>query len=366
MFSNVEERADSDKKRIVVAMSGGVDSSVVAALLVEQGYEVVGITMRLYEAKKATRGCCSPDDLYDARSVAGELDIPFYVVNYQEEFRTTVIDPFISEYSRGRTPSPCILCNHAVKFDTLLQLSLKLGGSYLATGHYARIETEPDGHPRLLRGLDPVKDQSYFLFGIPSETLSQLMFPLGDQTKDAVRRLAARFGLPTAEKEESQDLCFAEGYYLDFLEDVLPQKSRRPGDLINVETGATLGKHDGIHRFTIGQRRGIGVGGAGGPLYVCGISETTGSVLVGPKEALETTECTLSRCNWLRKMNGSFKAAVQIRYRHRPVPATIEAVADDSVRVVFDEPESAVTPGQAAVFYLKDEVLGGGWIDSKQ
>jgi tRNA-specific 2-thiouridylase len=363
-------------------MSGGVDSSVVAALLQAEGYEVVGVSMRLYRsgstgstgstggsgAAGAARGCCSPDDLYDARSVAETLGVPFYVVNYQGEFERRVIDHFVAEYRRGRTPSPCVLCNNHVKFDSLLSRTAEIGASRLATGHYARIDCEPaTGRWRLRRGLDPVKDQSYFLFGIERVALSQLMFPLGGLTKERVRRLAERFGLPTAHKAESQDLCFVGGAgHVEFLERQLPEAEQRPGPLVHVETGEVLGFHLGIHRFTVGQRRGLGIS-YGEPLYVTSIEADTSRVLVGPRRALESLEWTLTGCNWLAidELTEPVEGVAQIRYRHRPVPATVEPLGPGRARIRFAEPEGSVTPGQAAVLYREDEVIGGGWIDTR-
>jgi tRNA-specific 2-thiouridylase len=357
------------RSRVVVAMSGGVDSSVVAALLVGQGADVVGVSMRLYDSKKtgAGKGCCSPDDLYDARAVASGLGIPFYVVNYQEAFQERVIDRFVSDYRRGRTPSPCVLCNNHVKFDTLLTRALALGAGCLATGHYARIEPDETGRLRLLRGLDRAKDQSYFLFGIEREALGRIRFPLGGLAKQAVRDLAEQFGLPTASKAESQDLCFVGGgKYVDFLEKRLAREDRLPGDIVHSETGLVLGRHAGIHRYTVGQRRGLGVSFGGEPLYVTQISADTGQVTIGPRGALGTSSCDLVDCNWLafESLDAPVTAAVQIRYRHQPAPAVIEPLDRCSVRVWFDQPESAVSPGQAGVIYRGDEVLGGGWIEN--
>lgn len=355
-------------ERVVVAMSGGVDSSVVAAMLAEQACDPVGISMRLYKSGNdgPAKGCCSPDDLFDARSVATALSMPFYVVNYQEAFQKRVIDHFIDEYRRGRTPSPCVLCNDHLKFDTLIGFAESVGAARLATGHYARIERDEDGGVHLLRGVDERKDQSYFLFGIRKEVLPQLLFPLGAMNKAEVRALAERFGLPTANKAESQDLCFVGGHYRDFLDKRLLEDERVPGDIVHAETDQVLGRHEGIHRYTIGQRKGLGVGGAGGPLYVVGIDPESGRVRVGPRDALFRRDCEISRCNWLNLPSDgpAFSAQVKVRYRHNPVPALVEVLDDDRARIVFEQPEPAVAPGQAAVVYNGDEVLGGGWIDS--
>ena len=355
-------------QRVVVAMSGGVDSSVTTALLAEHGAEAIGVSMHLFGAGDTAppKGCCSPDDAMDARSVAAKLEIPFYVVDYEAEFATKIIGNFVDEYRSGRTPSPCVLCNNYLKFDTLLSLADSLGATRLATGHYARIEEGDSGY-RLLRGVDRRKDQSYFLFGIKRDVLPRILFPLGGLEKSEVRELAAGYGLPTASKAESQDLCFVSGAnYLEFLEKHLDDEDRVPGEIVHVESGRVLGNHEGIHRYTIGQRRGLGVGGSDGPLYVIGLSERTGQVFVGSRESLRTAECTLSGCNWLafESLVEPIDALVQVRYRHEPVPACVEPISQERARVVFATPEEAVAPGQAAVVYWDQEVVGGGWIDS--
>ncbi len=372
-MQNLTETAPSaGRARTLVAMSGGVDSSVVAALLAEQGLDCVGVSMRLYASGSGgpAKGCCSPDDLFDARTVAANLGLPFYVVNYQEEFERRVIAHFVDEYRRGRTPSPCVLCNDHLKFDTLLGLAESIDAEALATGHYARVERDETGRWRLLRGVDREKDQSYFLFGIRREVLPRLRFPLGGLTKAETRALAERFDLPTADKAESQDLCFVGGgSYLAFLDQRLVGDDKpRPGDIVHCDTGEVLGRHDGVHRYTIGQRRGIGVGAAE-PLYVVALRAESAEVVVGPRERLARPSCVASRCNWLafERLAGPERVEVQVRYRHRPVGAVVVPLdgggAGGRVRVDFDEPERALAPGQAAVFYRGDEVLGGGWID---
>lgn len=355
------------RQRGVVAMSGGVDSSVTAALLAEQGHDLVAISMRLYEAApRSDRSCCSPDDLFDARSVATRLDVPFYVANYVEAFRERVIDYFVEEYRRGRTPNPCVACNNHLKFEVLLSRTRALGGQWLATGHYARIEEGPEGW-RLRRGADPLKDQSYFLFGIPRDALPFIRFPLGHLTKPEVRDLAERFGLPTARKADSQEICFVSGEsYSAFVQKRLGDEAVRPGN-IELEDGTVVGHHDGIHGFTIGQRRGLGVGWHE-PLFVLRVEPEACRVVVGPAPSLETRGLVASRCNWLsfERPEAPFDADVQLRYRARGVPARVTPTRDGGARVEFANPQRAVAPGQAAVFYRGDEVLGGGFIESTQ
>ncbi len=355
--------------RVVIAMSGGVDSSVAAALLAEEGYDAVGISMRLYATpqEQYSKSCCSPDDLFDARMVADRLDIPFYVANYEKDFRERVIDYFVDEYSRGRTPNPCVACNNHLKFDILLSRSLALGSKYLATGHFARIDRSGDA-PILRTGLDETKDQSYFLFGLPREALGRIMFPLGHMTKDDVRDEARRLDLETANKAESQEICFvAGGDYKEFVAERLEKKGTIPGKIMHVD-GRELGDHDGIHQFTIGQRRGLGIS-YHEPLYVRAIRPGDGSVVVGPKSSIAARGLVAEKCNWLswERPPGAFECGVKIRYRSKPVPAYVTVGADPNTAFVeFEEPVRAVTPGQAAVFYRGDEVLGGGWIEESR
>lgn len=347
-------------------MSGGVDSSVAAALLVEQGYDLVAVSMRLYEAPpRSDRSCCSPDDLFDARSVAAMLDVPFYVANYVEAFRERVIDYFVGEYRRGRTPNPCVACNNHLKFDVLLGRTRALGGAWLATGHYARIERDGERW-KLLKGVDATKDQSYFLCGLPRELLGRVRFPLGAMTKDDVRALAERFGLPTAAKAESQEICFVTGHsYADFVRERLAQDDVIPGRFVH-ENGEVLGTHEGIHRFTVGQRRGLGIGWPT-PLYVLRVDAETGDVVVSDRERLDARGLVADRCNWLRwdTPPGPFEASVKIRYRAPAVPCRVTPKHDGrQVEVEFEDPQRAVAPGQFAVFYDGDEVLGGSVIEA--
>ncbi len=352
--------------RVVVAMSGGVDSSVTAALCAEQGHDTVGISMRLYSTPQDdySGSCCSPDDLFDARQVAASVDMPFYVANYQEVFRERVIDYFVDEYRRGRTPNPCVACNNHLKFDILLDRTLALGSRYLATGHYARVDHSGD-RPKLKRGVDPEKDQSYFLFGIPREALDRILFPLGSLQKDEVREHARRLGLATADKPESHEICFVGGGdYKEYVEERLSEKDRRPGKIVH-QSGEVLGEHDGIHQFTIGQRRGLGLS-YHKRLYVQSIRPEDGTVVVGPKDGLAARGLVAERCNWLsfERPRGPLECEVQIRYRTDPVPALVTTGDDaETAFVEFVEPQRAVTPGQAAVFYRGDEVLGGGFIE---
>ncbi|MFW5968309.1 MAG: tRNA 2-thiouridine(34) synthase MnmA [Persicimonas sp.] len=366
LLEDDEEIRGVVEDRVVIAMSGGVDSSVAAALMAEAGHDAVGISMRLYATPQEnySKSCCSPDDLFDARAVASSLDIPFYVANYQEVFRKRVIDYFVDEYRRGRTPNPCVACNNHLKFDILLKRSLALGSRYLATGHYARIDRSGE-RPVLKKGVDDTKDQSYFLFGIPREALSRIVFPLGDLEKDEVRSEAKRLELETADKPESHEICFvAGGDYKDFVAEKLAEEETTPGDIVHV-SGEVLGEHDGIHNFTIGQRRGLGLS-YHEPLYVQAIRPDDGTVVVGPDGDVMSRGLVAERCNWLsfERPSGPLECEVQIRYRADAVPALVTVGADAKTAFVeFEEPQRAVTPGQAAVFYRGDEVLGGGWIE---
>jgi tRNA-specific 2-thiouridylase len=353
-------------ERVVVAMSGGVDSSVAAALLARAGRDVVGIAMRLYATPSAsfTKSCCSPDDLFDARMVADALDVPFYVANYEREFRERVVAYFIDEYRRGRTPNPCVACNDHLKFDVLLDRALALGASTLATGHYARVDASGE-RPVLRRAVDDTKDQSYFLFGIPRDALSRIAFPLGEMTKDEVRAYARELDLETADKPESQEICFVHGEsYKEFVARKLAEGEATPGDLVH-EDGRVLGHHDGIHNFTVGQRKGLGIS-FHEPLFVKAIRPDSGAVVVGPRSSLGARGLVAERCNWLsfERPPGPLECDVKIRHRGAPTRALLTVGADASTAFVeFDQPMDAVTPGQAAVFYRGDEVLGGGWIE---
>ena len=359
---------NKERKRVVVAMSGGVDSSVAAALYKEQGHEVIGMTMQIWDYSRfdapdgETFGtCCSLDDVSDARRVAESLDIPFYVVNFEDYFQEMVIDPFCDDYFNGRTPNPCILCNQVLKFEILMRRAKELQADWLATGHYAQI-SESDNFYHLQKGLDDQKDQSYFLFTLNQEQMKMVRFPLGGMTKDEVRQHAARFNLRVAEKPESQDICFVpDGDYVRFLEEERGSGAL-DGDIVHV-SGQVLGQHKGIYRYTIGQRKGLGLSWPE-PLFVVGIDVDKKQVIVGEKQHLARPEFSVYGTNWsVADPTQPFDAHCRIRYRHNEVPARIEPLADNRARVLFASPQDGVTPGQAAVFYSGDEVIGGGWIE---
>lgn len=352
--------------RIAVAMSGGVDSSVAAALLVEQGYEVVGVTMQLWDEPTVDghkRPCCTLDDFLDAGRTARKLGIEFEVLDLREEFRAAVVEPFIDEYLQGRTPNPCIVCNEVMKFQVLLERVRQLGASALATGHYARILNDETGRFELHRGIDANKDQSYFLFSLTPEQLSRTLFPLGGLTKNEVRRLAREHGLQVAEKKESQEICFvAGGDYAAFIE-----KERGPLDLggaIVDRQGRVLGCHAGTHQFTIGQRRGLGLT-APHPLYVIALDPVERTVTVGGAEELNSAGVVVNRVNWIvPPLTESFSAVCQVRYRQAPLPCSAQMLPDRRLEVRFSRPLGAVAPGQALVLFEGERVLGGGWIES--
>jgi len=348
-------------ERAVVAMSGGVDSSVAAALMVERGYEAVGVTMSL--AGSASR-CCSLSDADDARRVADRLGIRHFVANYAEQFRHEVEEAFADAYLAGRTPIPCVTCNTKFKFDHLLERARVFGASRVASGHYARIDEDPGtGLLRLCTAADAAKDQTYFLFELSQQQLAAVVFPLGDMTKRDVRAHASRLGLPTAEKPESQEICFVpDGDYAAAVERVRPERLPGEGEIVDGE-GRVVGRHRGIHHFTVGQRRRLGVSGPR-PLYVTSIDAAHNRVVVGDIDELRSGGARVARVSWIagRPPERPVRARVRIRYRDPGAAAEVEPRAGGSVRVLFDEPARAVAPGQAAVFYDGDAVLGGGWI----
>lgn len=351
--------------RIVVAMSGGVDSSVAAALLAEQGHDVIGLSMQLYDQRGGEMfgRCCTLDDLYDARRVAAALGIPHYILNFERRFQDTVVSNFVREYASGRTPLPCAHCNSDLKFSALLERARALGADRVATGHYARVERDPGGRWLLKRSADPQKDQSYFLFSLTQDQLAAALFPVGTLTKPEVRATARRLGLDVAEKPDSQEICFIpDRDYAAFVASRAPEVAR-PGAIVD-ERGVPLGTHAGVHRFTVGQRKGIGVS-APVPLYVLRIDAATGTVTVGPRTALEQTSLTASGVNWIacEAPAGWLRVCAQIRHRHAPAPGRVRALDHDRAEFVFDKPQAAVTPGQAVVFYDGDLVVGGGWIE---
>ncbi len=354
-------------KRVVVAMSGGVDSSVAAALLVEQGYDVVGMMMRLWsEAGDGATGynrCCTLDQMRDARRVADKLDIPFYVLDTQEVFKGTVVKFFVEQYSQGVTPNPCLECNRHIRFEWLLNNALALKADYLATGHYARVRQAPDGSYQLLKAVDDAKDQSYVLSVLGQPQLAHAMFPVGEYTKPQVRALAARFGLPVASKHDSQDLCFlADGDYRRFLRRYSPAISQ-PGPIVN-RAGEVLGRHTGLPDYTIGQRKGLGITSPE-PLYVLGVDPARNALIVGSQAQLGSDHLTAARVNWVAGEPPAepFRAQVKIRYKAQPAAATVTPLADDRVAIQFDEPLRSITPGQGAIFYDGDVCLGGGIIE---
>ncbi len=372
-------RDANNSELTAVAMSGGVDSSTVAAILHEQDQPIVGLTMQLWNQRRlpglapdgATHRCCSLDDVYDAKRVAQHFGFPHYVVNFENRFEETVVRPFVEEYLAGRTPIPCTLCNNYVKFDQLIVTARQIGAERLATGHYARIRFNVETHRHeLLRARDESKDQSYFLFGLTQEQMSRTAFPLGELTKDEVRAIARRTGVPVAEKPESQEICFVpSGNYVRFIEaylaeqgSALPAEIGEPGELVTT-SGEVIGEHPGVHHFTVGQRRGLGVA-AGRPLYVVAVDRAANRVIVGSDEELRTPACELRDVNWIAVAEPAqpLHATVKIRNRHVPAAATVEPLDAGRARVKFEVPQRAVTPGQAAVFYSGDVVLGGGWI----
>jgi len=353
--------------RVVVAMSGGVDSSVAAGLLAEAGHEVIGLSMQLYDQRaspEAFGSCCSLDDLHDARRVALALGFPHYILNFEQEFRATVVDKFVSEYAAGRTPIPCVECNSGLKFQTLAERADGFGAAAVATGHYARVVFDEDRRQyRLLRGVDADKDQSYFLFSLTQDQLAHAMFPVGHLSKPEVRAHAARFGLGVAAKPDSHEICFIpDGDTAGFVERQLPDADRS-GDIVD-SAGRVVGQHRGVHRLTIGQRKGLGLA-TGTPMYVLKLEPAESRVTVGPREELGRRELTASTVNWIAGAppDAPRPLTARIRHRHHDAPAIVTPDGDARASIEFSSPQMAITPGQAVVFYDGEDVVGGGWID---
>lgn len=366
---------------IVVAMSGGVDSSTAAAILRAQGRRIVGLTMQLWNQRRlagryhvpdGVRGrCCSIDDVYDARRVAEHLNIPYYVVNFERQFEEKVVQPFVRDYLAGRTPIPCTLCNNWIKFDELLVMACQLGAEKLATGHYARIRYDAGtGRYQLLRAVDKSKDQSYFLFGLSQEQLGRAIFPLGEMTKERVREVARDHQVPVADKRESQEICFVPtGDYAQFIEAYVAEQGNgqflRGGGAVVTKAGEVLGKHGGVHQYTVGQRKGLGIA-TGQPLYVVGVDAAAGQITVGEETDLYQQSCIAREVNWISiaPPEGPVRVEAKIRHKHVPAPAKVAPLDEGRARIVFDEPQRAITPGQAAVFYDGEKVIGGGWVET--
>lgn len=371
MSESNTQSAPTKRERVVVAMSGGVDSSVAAALLKEQGYDVIGISLKLWDYDEAERKltgktCCSLDDIADAKDVCDTLGIPFYAFNHKPEFQKQVIDRFVSEYAQGRTPNPCVFCNQYIKFDVLLKEAEKLGAKYLATGHYARIEKTEDGKHHLVKGKDASKDQSYVLFHLSQDDLNRVLFPVGDYTKNEIRALAQKHNLVTHNKRESMDICFIPNNdHAAFIEKNYPEAKREPGNFVDRQ-GNVLGQHKGIDAYTIGQRRGLGESFGLDRMYVTEIRPEANEVVLDADPAyLEYTQVRAENFHFLRQPRDPQKIGLKVRYQRGEIPAALVAYHPETSQVEFEflTPARAVTPGQALVAYDGDELIGGGWIE---
>jgi len=359
-----------NKMRVVIALSGGVDSTVAAVILKEGGYQVIGVTMQIWPPDKVVPeidrfgGCCGVSAIEEAKRAAHKLGIPHYVMNFRDVFAQKVIADFYQEYSRGRTPNPCIRCNQYIKFGTLFDRAKELGADFIVTGHHARIEKdEANGRYLLKKGFDQRKDQSYVLYSLTQEQLSHILLPIGNLTKEKVREIARELGLPIATKPESQDICFIpDNNYPDFLKEYVPQ-AVKPGPILNKQ-GSVLGQHRGIVSYTIGQRRGLGIS-AKEPMYVTAIDQERNTIVIGSKQEAHGNELVASKLNWISiaKLEQTITAKAKIRYRHKEVEAEVTPLDGDKVQVKFKEPQMAITPGQAVVFYREDTAIGGGIIE---
>ncbi|MEN6461335.1 MAG: tRNA 2-thiouridine(34) synthase MnmA [Syntrophomonas sp.] len=358
-------------KKVIVAMSGGVDSSVAALILKQQGYEVIGVTMQIWpQSEDNTRACCSLDAIYDARQVAWHLDIPHYVMNFRDEFEEKVINYFCEEYLHGRTPNPCIACNRYIKFESLLRKAMAMGADYIATGHYVRISKDNNGRFTLLTGVDNGKDQSYALYQMNRWQLERTIFPLGTYKKEQVRNLAREAGLLVSDKAESQEICFvSEGGYADFVEHHLGIEDlvKRQSGLIRYTSGEILGTHQGIHRYTIGQRKGLGLA-LGHPVYVTGIDPDSKTVWIGENDELFLKSLVAENVHYIsgEALRQPEEVTVKIRYQARQVAAVVNPIKENKFRIDFEKPQRAITPGQAVVLYRGEQVLGGGTICSDE